>query len=183
MNKAFARRAVNNREPRIRFIVGWLLDDIEDPAGFDFMKPVAQPLPVIAITGMLGVPAQDTDRFRIWSARRARLLEPTIGPRERRDGEATSKAFDGYSRPIIEERRPTPRYNIVSTLTVVQDDGGGLSERETLNMLRLLLIAGQESTANRIGERPHPRRDRDRRQRFHRRDQGPRSSWATTRSS
>ena len=151
VNKAFARRAVNELEPRIRAIVGSLLDDIEDPAGFDFMKAVARPLPVIAIAGMLGVPAQDRDRFRVWLARRARLLEPTIGPRERRDGEAASRAFDGYFRPIIEARRAAPRDDIVSALTMAQDDGGGLSERETLNMLRLLLIAGHESTANLIG--------------------------------
>ena len=62
-----------------------------------------------------------------------------------------SRAFDAYFRPIIEERRAAPREDIVSALVRAQDEGARLSERETLNMLRLLLSAGTETTANLIG--------------------------------
>ena len=151
VNQAFARRAIDALEPRIRGILGSLLDDIEDPAGFDLMQAVAQSLPVIVIAEMLGVPPKDRQRFRIWSAQRARLLEPMISPREREAGEAASRAFDAYFRPVIEARRTAPRDDIVSVLTRAQDDGGLLSERETLNMLRLFLSAGTETTANLIG--------------------------------
>ena len=121
------------------------------PAGFDLMPAVARTLPVIVIAEMLGVPAEDRERFRVWSAQRARLLEPTIGPRERAAGEAASRAFDAYFRPIVEARRTEPRDDIVSALARAEDDGGRLSEREMLNMLRLLLSAGNETTANLIG--------------------------------
>ena len=109
VNKAFTPRAVAALEPRIRGILGTLLDDIENPAAFDLMEAVARPLPVIVIAEMLGVPAEDRAQFRIWSAQRARLVEPTIGPRERPAGEAASQAFDAYFRPIIRERRAAPR--------------------------------------------------------------------------
>ena len=62
-----------------------------------------------------------------------------------------SVAFDAYFRPIIEERRAGPRDDIVSALVQAQDEGARLSERETLNMLRLLLATGSETTANLIG--------------------------------
>ena len=58
------------------------------------MTAVAQPLPVIVIAEMLGVPAKDRDRFTIRSAQRARLLEPTISPRERKVGDSAARAFD-----------------------------------------------------------------------------------------
>ncbi len=151
VNKAFAPKAVNDLEPRIRGILGSLLDDIEDPAAFDLMQSVARPLPVIVIAEMLGVPPEDRERFRIWSEQRARLLEPMIGPREREAGDAASTAFDAYFRPIIEARRTEPRGDIISTLTRTEDDGRRLTERETLNMLRLLLSAGNETTVNLIG--------------------------------
>ena len=151
VNKAFTPKAVDDLEPRIRGILGSLLDDIEDPAAFDLMQAVARPFPVIVIAGMLGVPAEDRERFRVWSAQRARLLEPTIGPREREAGDAASRAFDAYFRPIIEARRTEPRDDIVSALVRAEDNGGRLSEREVLNMLRLLLAAGNETTANLIG--------------------------------
>ena len=114
------------------------------------MRAVARPLPVIVMAGMLGVPPEDRQRFSVWSAQRARLLEPTIGPRERAAGEAASRAFDAYFRPIVEARRTAPSNDIVSALARAQDDGR-LSERETLNMLRLLLSAGNETSANLIG--------------------------------
>ena len=59
VNKAFTRPVINALEPRIRTIMSGLLDDIEDPSGFDLMKAVAIPLPVIVIAEMLGIPQQD----------------------------------------------------------------------------------------------------------------------------
>ena len=151
VNKAFTPRAVNALEPHIRSLLGALLDDIDDPAGFDLMVAVAQPLPVIVIAEMLGVPPKDRAQFKIWSDQRARLLEPTIDSHDREVAEATSRTFDDYFRPIIKECRVAPQDNIVSALVQAEDDGNQLTERETLNMLRLLLIAGNETTTNMIG--------------------------------
>jgi len=151
VNKAFTRSAVAAIEARIRGILGSLLDAIVDPAGFDLMKAVAQPLPVIVIAEMLGVPPEDREQFRLWSAQRTRLLEPTIGKRERRIGGEATQAFDAYFRHIIAQRRKAPREDILSALVEVEEDGERLSEREMLNLLRLLLIAGNETTTNLIG--------------------------------
>ena len=151
VTKAFTRSPVNALEPRIRAILGSLLDGIEDPSGFDLMEAVARPLPVIVIAEMLRVPPQDRARFKLWSAQRARLLEPTIGMRERRLGDAASRAFDAYFRTIVAERRKAPRDDILSALVEAEEDGQRLTEREMLNLLRLLLIAGNETTANLIG--------------------------------
>ena len=151
VNKAFARRPVAALEPRIRAVLGDLLDRIDDPAGFDLMAAVARPLPIVVVAGMLGVPPEDRDRFALWSARRARLLEPTIAMRERRLGDAASAAFDAYFREIIAGRRTAPRDDIVSALALAEDGGERLSEREMLNLLRLLVIAGIETATNLIG--------------------------------
>ncbi|MXW84932.1 MAG: cytochrome P450 [Boseongicola sp. SB0667_bin_21] len=151
VNKAFTRNAVAAIEARIRTTLGALLDDIAHPSGFDLVTAIAQPLPMIVVAEMLGVPPEDRDRFKLWSARRARLLEPTIGRRERRRAAAAMIAFDAYFREIIAERRKAPRDDIVSALAQVEEEGERLSEREMLNMLRLLLIAGNETTTNLIG--------------------------------
>ena len=151
VSKAFTQRAVAALEPRLRADLGALLDGIAGDAAFDLMQAVARPLPVMAIAGMLGVPAGDRDRFAVWSAKRARMLEPTITARERAAGVEAGKAFDAWFRPIIEQRSAAPRDDIVSALVQARDEGGRLSERETLNMLRLLVIAGNETTTNLIG--------------------------------
>ena len=151
VNKAFTRRAVKALEPRIRAILAALLDAVDDSSAFDLMEAVARPMPVIVIAEMLGVPPEDRARFRQWSAQRARLLEPTIGMRERRIGAAASEAFDAYFRAIIEQRRTDPRDDILSALVEAEHEGERLTEREMLNMLRLLVIAGNETTTNLIG--------------------------------
>ena len=150
VNKAFTRRAVNALEPHIRGLVSSLLDEV-DPNGFDLMEAVANPLPVIVIAEMLGVPPEDRARFRVWSAQRARLLEPTISPRERKIAAEAGKAFADYFRPIIQARRAAPESDIVSALAQAEEEGDVLTEHEMLNMLRLLLIAGNETTTNLIG--------------------------------
>ena len=48
-------------------------------------------------------------------------------------------------------RRRAPRDDILSALAHAEDGGERLSEREMLNLLRLLLIAGNETTTNLIG--------------------------------
>ena len=150
VNKAFTRRAVNALEPHIRSLVNSLLDDV-DPAGFDLMEALANPLPVVVIAEMLGVRPEDRDRFRVWSNQRARLLEPTISPRERAVAAEAGEALSAYFRPIIEARRAEPQGDIVSALVQAEEEGDVLTSREVLNMLRLLLVAGNETTTNLIG--------------------------------
>ena len=151
VNKAFTSRAINALEGRIRTILASQLDAIEDPGSFDLMEAVAQPLPVIVVAEMLGVPLEDRAQFKAWSMQRARLLEPTVSPREREIAQIASSGFDAYFRKIIAARRTEPRDDILSALVQAQDEGNRLTERETLNMLRLLLIAGNETTTNLVG--------------------------------
>ena len=152
VNKAFTRRAVNALEPHIRSFLNALLDGIDDPAaGFDLMDAVANPLPVIVIAEMLGVPPEDRTRFRVWSNQRARLLEPTISQKEREIAAGAAKALDEYFLPIVQARRTAPQDDIVSALAQAEEAGDSLTEREMLTMLRLLLVAGNETTTNLIG--------------------------------
>ena len=94
VNQAFTPRVVDALEPHIRTVMHELLDAVDDPAGFDLMRAVAGPLPVIVIAEMLGVPPEDRARFAEWSHDRARILEPLVGARERERAAAAGEAFD-----------------------------------------------------------------------------------------
>ena len=151
VSKAFTPRAVNALEPHIRSLMNGLLDGIDDLSGFDLMEAVARPLPVIAIAEMLGVPPEDRPRFRGWSDRRARILEPTIGAEERADAVLAGDDLGAYFAPLVEERRAEPRDDILSGLALAEEEGDRLDEEETIALLRLLLVAGNETTVNLIG--------------------------------
>ena len=151
VNKAFTRSAINALEPRIREIMATLLDDIEDPSEFDLMQAVAIPLPVIVIAEMLGIPQEDRAQFRLWSDQRARLLEPMLTRSERKTAAEASVQLSEYFLSIIRSRQGEPRDDIMTRLVQAEEQGDTLSETEMLNMLRLLLIAGNETTTNLIG--------------------------------
>ncbi len=59
--------------------------------------------------------------------------------------------FIGYFNGLIEERRGSPRNDVLSALIAAEDEGDRLSHDELLINLILLLIAGHETTANLIG--------------------------------
>ena len=151
VSQAFTPNAIAALEPRIRGNLAALLDEIADPSAFDLMESVARPLLLMVIAEMLGVPPEDWTRVRSWSAKGARFLEPTIGIREWRAGKAACQAFDIYFRRIIRDRRASPRDDMVTALLRARDEEARLSDRETLNMLRALLAAGNETTVNLIG--------------------------------
>ena len=151
VNKAFTPRSVAALEPHIRELMTTLLDAVDDPSGFDLMQAVAKPLPVIVIAEMLGIPPEDRAQFVEWSGQRARILEPTLSPEERETADAAMRALDAYLAPIISERKADPRDDIISALAQAEEEGDRLTEREVLIMLRLLLVAGNETTTNLIG--------------------------------
>ena len=151
VNKAFTPRAVAALEPHIRELMTMLLDAVDDPAAFDLMEAVAKPLPVIVIAEMLGIPPDDRAQFAVWSDQRARILEPTLSPDERETADAAMRSLDEYLMPIISARRVDPKDDIISALAQAEEEGDKLTEREVLIMLRLLLVAGNETTTNLIG--------------------------------
>ena len=151
VNKAFTPRTVAALEPHIRELTTTLLDAVDDPSAFDLMQAVAKPLPVIVIAEMLGIPPKDREQFGIWSDQRARILEPTLTPAERETAESAMRALDAYLEPIISERKADPQDDIISALAQAEEEGDRLTEREVLVMLRLLLVAGNETTTNLIG--------------------------------
>ncbi len=151
VNKAFTPRAVAALEPHIHELMTTLLDAADDPSAFDLMEAVAKPLPVIVIAEMLGIPPEDRAQFAVWSDQRARILEPTLSPEERETADAAMRSLDDYLMPIISERKADPKDDIISALAQAEEEGDKLTEREVLIMLRLLLVAGNETTTNLIG--------------------------------
>jgi hypothetical protein len=151
VSKAFTPQAIEALEPRIRQIMGELLDQIPNPNGFDLIQAIANPLPVIVIAELLGVSPEDRAQFKHWSDQRARLLEPTITTQERQAAAHAAEGLNAYFLAVIEQRRMQPRDDLISALVAVEEAGDKLTQHELLEMLRLILVAGNETTTNLIG--------------------------------
>ena len=151
MSKAFTPRSVADLAPRIQQIVDDLLDATEGRDRFDLIDSFAYPLPVIVIAEMLGVPSGDIEVFKSWSNDIALSVEPTVSDeQQRRIDESGEKLYD-YFEGIIEQRRREPRDDMITALIAAEDEGDRLTHEELLATLLLLLVAGNETTRNLIG--------------------------------
>ena len=151
VSRAFTPAVIEGLAGHIRDIANDLLDQIDDPAGFDLMEAIAAPLPVIVIAELLGVPTKDRPQFQIWSRHRSRGLEPNITDKERRLVSEAGRELDAYFLGIIDQRRRDPQDDLISGLVAAEEAGDKLSQPELLAMLRLLLVAGNETTTKLIG--------------------------------
>jgi cytochrome P450 len=152
VSKAFTPRAVENLRPRIREIIDTLLDSVSDRSEFDLVEEIAYPLPVIVIAEMLGVPPEDRADFKRWSDDVVATLGGPFTPQDViQKARKSIEEFVEYLAEQIAERRTNPRDDLISGLIAAEDGGQVLSEQEIYSTTILLLIAGNETTTNLIG--------------------------------
>jgi len=154
VNQAFTPRRIQRLEARIREIAHQLLDRALDQARVDLVAALTYPLPVIVIAEMIGVPAEDRDQFKVWSDEVVQDLGAAVldFSRERFDRQIEiRRAIGGYFARLVDERRSEPRDDLLSALVAAEEAGSKLSFPELISMLILLLVAGNETTTNLIG--------------------------------
>ena len=142
VNKSFSARAVQALEPRIEQIANSLLSNLEGE--FDFVESFAVPLPVMVIAELLGVSPEDRALFKD-------LTDSIVGTGGSEDFESAQKKLAQYFLNVIEQRRKQPKRDLISELLASQVEGRTLSQAELLGFVILLLIAGNETTTNLLG--------------------------------
>jgi cytochrome P450 len=150
VQKAFTPRMVDTLRPRVHEICDQLLDEALARGEMDAVADFAYPLPVRIICEMLGVPAEDQQRFSDWSGVLARGLDPetAVSETQRRAQGDAGLAFTEYFFALLAERRRSPGDELLSRLVVAEEAGDQLSEGELLSTAILLLVAGHETTVN-----------------------------------
>ncbi len=151
VSRAFTPRQVAKMEDHIRETAHGLLDEVEGANEFDLMANLAALLPTVVIAEMIGVPTEDRQQFKEWSDKFARVLEPNLTADELSVVFETGQLFDEYFRGIVAEHRTNPGDDLVSRLIEAEEEGDKLTEDEMIVTLRLLLVAGNETTTNLIG--------------------------------
>jgi len=150
MNKAFTPRMVEGLRPRIESIVGDLLDDVRDAGSMDIIADLAYPLPVIVISEMLGVPADDRNLLKEWSRGLTEAVDTGMSEDVAR-GVPAARELTAYFRGLAMERRKRPQDDLISSLIAAEAEGDKLSEEELLATCILILWTGHETTKNLIG--------------------------------
>lgn len=154
VNKAFTPRAVDAMATHIQGLVDELLDAVQARGRMNVIADFAYPLPVMVIARMLGVPPEDRDRFKQWSDEISIALSGDVTALDeatlRRVAAAREELVD-YFRAIVAQRRQVPGDDLLTALVRAEEGGGRLTEDELYSTAVLLLIAGNETTTNLIG--------------------------------
>ena len=152
--KAFTPRMVAGLEPRVRALSRELLDAAVGRGEMDLAADYAVPLPMKVIAGMIGIPPADWAVYRRWSDAILALSHTRHGGPEAEAafGEfiAVSGEMDEYLGAMIEARRANPADDLLTRLVEAEVDGQRLTRPEILGFFQLLLVGGQETTANLI---------------------------------
>ncbi|HQR26600.1 MAG TPA: cytochrome P450 [Nocardioides sp.] len=143
--RAFSRGHVERLRPRVRELAADLLDRV-DPAGFDVIGEYAEPLPVLVIAELLGVPGSYAPSLRSWSQAIVRMYEEDPGPGVVDAAVAAAADFAALVRDLVRTRRARPADDLVSDLAATE-----LSEDEMVASAVLLLNAGHEASVNVFG--------------------------------
>jgi len=153
VNKAFTPRAVEALRQKVEAIVADLLSRQRDKASFDLISQFAYPLPVLVICELLGVPAEDRNRFGAWSAAIGQNFD-NLGVADedlKRRGNEAASGLTEYFRGLVKSRRGRPADDILQGLISAEEQGERLSEDELLATCVLIFFAGHETTVNLIG--------------------------------
>jgi cytochrome P450 len=143
---AFTPDAITRHEARAREICRELIARFAGKGRCDAARDYAQDIPVRVIALMLGVPERDGDLFRKWihELLEVGITDPDVMMR------AVNESND-YFRAEVDKRRSAPADDLITYLAQARIDGEPLSENHQLGSLRLLLIAGIDTTWSAIG--------------------------------
>ena len=152
VNRGFTPRQIAAWEPRIHEIARECMSGVRGRAEFDLVEQLAIPLPVTVISELLGVEPERRHDFKRWSdAIVAGGTGPLIGQPEESGLFEAMAELNEYLRPFVRARRREPRDDLISTLVDAQDGDAALTDWEIFLFVLLLLIAGNETTTNLLG--------------------------------
>jgi cytochrome P450 len=155
ISRAFTPRTVAMLEGRIRDLSAALLDPVMDRGEIDLVEEYAVPLPMKVIAGMIGIPLSDWSTYKRWSDTILRLSHSRSGGEEAQRSIAQFQAvtieMQAYLSNLLAERRANPQDDLLTRLIDAEVDGERLTEQEILGFFQLLVVGGQETTTDLIG--------------------------------
>lgn len=151
VNKGFLPRLIRALEPRVQEITQELIASLRSRTKGDLVSALSGPLPTTVIAEMLGVESERLNDFKQWSNNvvlgTSRPTDEGVRTLVRQSGEALRSYFE----QLIKRRRTDPGEDVITALVRAEEEHDVLSAAEILGLAVLLLLAGNETTTNLIG--------------------------------
>jgi len=151
---AFKPSRVRLIRQHIEDVTERLIDDVceRGDGTMDIMADLAEPLPAIVTTELLGVPVEDHAKLKDWSVTFAEMLGNFQHNPDRLGGVLDAvENLVAYFGAAIREQRRDPRPGLIQDLVSAEIDGDRLTEEEVVANCIVTMVGGLETTTNLIG--------------------------------
>ena len=138
--KALKRCGIEHLKVRIASVTDELLDALAPRSEADLLHDFAHPLPLIAISDLMGIPPEDHNKMPRW-------IEQATSPSGPPDMAILSE-FLRYLQRLTERRRQSPEDDLISALVAAESDGDRLTPDELVATATAMIIAGHETAVN-----------------------------------
>jgi cytochrome P450 len=147
LSKAFTPVMIRKLQSNIRLICTKLIDNLLSQHSVDFIQAFAVPLPMTVISELLGIDLVKMNDFKRWTS----MLISWRNQHQSRQFLNDVENMYYYFTDLIAERKKNPQTDLISTLISACDDDKIITNEEVLAFIRLLLVAGTETTTNLLG--------------------------------
>lgn len=154
VSRDFTPRAIESWQPMVERLVDELLSAAIERGACDLAADVFTPLPIMVIANVMGVPAEDRVQFKEWSDGVVEGFSLDVGESHSADPTRVMAGISGlaaYFTALFEERRTRPRQDDLVSKLMEPKDGEELTANELFWFCLLLLVAGNETTTNLLG--------------------------------
>jgi cytochrome P450 len=148
LNPSFTFQELEAWQPVIRRLMEELVDRVQPRGEMELVQELSSQLPPLVIAELLGVPAEDRERFVAWAKSLAEVSSFTPDADLKSvalRAEEVTREMSAYLGAVIEERRRAPGQEVLSRMIAAQEEGGTAPEELLANAV-FLLFAGHITT-------------------------------------
>jgi cytochrome P450 len=144
---AFSRNVVDAIQRKIEPDVKRLFDELGEPDTFDYIDKIANHIPFISITRMVGIPEKYWPQIKQVITTFTQTWNPTISEEQRERARQDSNRAIEIIREVIAERRGAPEQDdFLTTLLRIEGENAGFEEWDIVTLILALIGAGSDTT-------------------------------------
>lgn len=152
VQQTFRVSRIRQMESYVKQTFEALLDRVADRDEFDAIKELTIPLPMYVIADQIGVAREDFEKFKLWSEAFIVHYRPPKPEHELIEAAELVVEAQQYIHRRMEQRRAAPQDDMISELVGAKlKDGRALTDKEIMSIVEQLLVAGNDTTTNGIG--------------------------------
>lgn len=156
LSRSFSPKVLTAMEPSVAAAVDSFIDDFVARGSVEFMSEFALPFPTRVIGDAFGIPVADQVHFRRWSDAIADLVSLYISRERLLECKRSMVELQHYFAKLVEERTADPGDDLLSSFVTARVDGERpLELLEILELIRIFLAGGNDTTASLLGSAMH----------------------------